>query len=161
MRWLMSTLEVYETQDRHQPVTVLSEGVAQRSLLGFVDAAGRVDYANLSRYLTSVPRPHVLVKLDIPLDAAQARLQRRSTVEDRVSSTPDLRRPKARLDLERPELNRFLAQAQQVIRHAVSELQARGTKVLPVDVTNGEDLDRAVNALAREVRLSGSMRKSE
>jgi hypothetical protein len=144
IRWLVSTLEVYETPSRLRPVTVLSEGVAQRSILGFVDTNGRVDDARLQTYLNSVPLPDVLVSLDISLESCLERLVGGRHMDSSIQQ-------RSRLDIGRPELRRFLTRAQTVIDYVVSELRECGVHVMQVDVEDSAALEDVLDLLGERI----------
>jgi len=148
MRWLATTLELYHEAHRLEmpgAVLILSEGVAQRALLAFLDAQSSHVSSHVGAYVPRIPKPDMIVHLRIdPVVSVQRQQSRRLTEGERGDQ-----RAADRFHLEPDRLLTAMQLADQLLLRMVDNMATeRGVEVICLD-TN--DLDAAATGLMDRV----------
>jgi hypothetical protein len=123
--WVLNLMARYQlaTEGGGDGWLVIDEGFAQRGVAlfahGYDDSS---DAALIDAYLTSIPRPDLVVAVDIPLDVAEQRLDQSGWSERVRDLGPDARKL-------------FLSDASTVAKSIATGLEQRVARVIWVDGT--------------------------
>jgi thymidylate kinase len=134
--WVLDLFASFELARRvaDDQVLVLDEGFASRALTLFAYRFSAADEADLAAYVGAIPRPDLVLVLEVPAAICAARLDRRGWPRRFAGLSPSERR-------------RFLEDAERCCRATAALLAARGVRVHRVE-THGAT-SRAAAEVAR------------
>ena len=125
IRWFLQLVARYQLVHSaldEEDILLLDEGFCQRVVTGFGHRFSDEDHRDVDRYLASVPRPALLVHLDISVEDAAARV----TDEGRVE-------PTKRLWGTDTDPVRFLEDASRSVDYVAESARRMGFEVLELD----------------------------
>lgn len=131
--------ELYRRHARAGEAIVFDEGYLHRVVQLFSSAVDRAAEADLRRHLDAVPRPDLLVRMEAPARVCLDRIRERGIWERAA-------------DLSDEDLDRFIHNAEHVIRDAVAHARASGWNVVTVENSSADrgDLPARVAAAVRQ-----------
>jgi hypothetical protein len=122
IRWFLQLVARYQLATSalgEADVLILDEGFAQRAVTGFAHRFSAEDHPDIDRYLGAVPRPALLVHLDVPVDVAATRVTEDGQVD-----------PTKRLWGSDVDPVGFLEDARDCVRHVAGRVVTTGWEVL-------------------------------